>query len=162
MLLVLDNCEHLIEACARLADQLLRSSPKLHILASSREALGIAGETAYRVPSLSLPDPRQFVGAVQPEPLSPQSLMQYEAVRLFIERVVAVQPSFALSNQNAPAIAQICQRLDGIPLALETGCRADQVAESGTDRGATRRSLSVAHRRQSDCDAAAPNTARRN
>lgn len=119
LLLVMDNCEHLIEACARLIDQLLHNCPKLYILASSREALGIAGETAYRVPSLSLPDPRQFAGAVQPEGLSLQSLRQYEAVRLFIERAVAVQPSFAMTTQNAPAIIQICQQLDGIPLALE-------------------------------------------
>ncbi|MBI5876454.1 MAG: tetratricopeptide repeat protein [Chloroflexi bacterium] len=132
LLLVLDNCEHLIEACARLADQLLRGCPKLNILASSREALGIAGETAYRVPSLSLPDPRQFVEAWlsgpldhapdhagQPAGFPLQSLMQYEAVRLFIERAIAVQPSFALTNQNAPAVAQICRRLDGIPLAIE-------------------------------------------
>lgn len=140
LLLVLDNCEHLIEACAQLADQLLHNCPKLHILASSREALGIAGETAYRVPSLSLPDPRQFVGAGQQERLPLESLMEYEAVRLFIERAVAVQPSFAMSNQNAPAIAQICQRLDGIPLALELAAarikllKVEQIAARLDDR----------------------------
>lgn len=140
LLLVLDNCEHLIEACARLADQLLHNCPKLHILASSREALGIAGETAYRVPSLSLPDPRQFGGPGQPERLPLESLMKYEAVRLFVERAVAVQPSFALSNQNAPAIVQICQRLDGIPLALELAAarikllKVEQIAARLDDR----------------------------
>ena len=81
------------------------------ILASSREALNVAGEQTYRVPSLSLPDPKQAQTV--------ESLSQYEAVRLFIERAQAVQPSFAVTNGNAPAVAQVCFRLDGIPLALE-------------------------------------------
>ncbi len=109
--LILDNCEHLIDACAQLATTLLTACPKLKILASSREALGVAGETAYRVPSLSLPDPRQ--------PLSFESLAHSEAARLFIERAQASQPHFAPAAHNLSAIVQICQRLDGIPLALE-------------------------------------------
>src|SRR5207248_10462772 len=85
--------------------------PQLRILVTSREALGIAGETAWRLPSLSLPDPRH---------LPPTgSLTQYEAVRRFIERALAAQPSFAGTNRNAPAVAQLCHRLDGIPLAIE-------------------------------------------
>lgn len=111
LLLVLDNCEHLVEACATLANSLLRGCPKLRILATGREALGIAGEVAWRVPSLSLP----FL-----HPLPPiESLTQYEAVRLFIERATAALPAFTVTNPNAPAVAQICHRLDGIPLAIE-------------------------------------------
>lgn len=116
LLLILDNCEHLVAAAARLADTLLRACPNLRILASSREAFGIAGETAWPVPSLSLPDlwRNRLTGAELIEALS-----QYEAVRLFIDRAAAVQPSFAITNENAPAVAQICWRLDGIPLAIE-------------------------------------------
>lgn len=112
LLLVLDNCEHLIVACARLADAVLRACPNLRILATSREALGIAGETVWMVPSLSLPD------ASQPRPTF-TDLSQYEAVQLFVDRALAVQPSFKLTELNASAVAQICQRLDGIPLAIE-------------------------------------------
>ena len=114
LLLVLDNCEHLVEACAQLADALLRSCPDLKILASSREALGIGGETIWRVPSLSLPDPTHSTGANLVSTLS-----QYEAVRLFIDRAQAALPGFKVTNHNAPAVAQICHRLDGIPLAIE-------------------------------------------
>ena len=111
LLLVLDNCEHLLDAGARLADALLRTCPQVTILATSREALGIAGEATWRVPSLSLPD------AQRPQP--PEALTQYAAVRLFVDRAVAVLPTFRVTNQTAPAVAQICARLDGIPLALE-------------------------------------------
>jgi predicted ATPase/class 3 adenylate cyclase len=113
LLLVLDNCEHLVEACARLADHLLRAAPQLRILATSREALAIGGETSFPVPPLSLPDP---YGAPLP-PVEP--LAQYEAVRLFLERARAVQPGFVVTDTNALAVAQICWRLDGIPLAIE-------------------------------------------
>lgn len=111
LLIVLDNCEHLVAACASLAADLLRSCPDVHLLASSREPLNVSGEQTYRVPTLMLPDPRQ--------PQTVESLSQFEAVRLFIERAQAVQPSFALTNANAPAVAQVCFRLDGIPLAIE-------------------------------------------
>jgi predicted ATPase len=110
LLLILDNCEHLIGTCAELADHLLRACPGLNILASSREALGIAGEVSYRVPSLSLP-----VG----ENPTPEMLSTCEAAQLFVERATAVNPRFALTAGNAPAVGQICRRLDGIPLALE-------------------------------------------
>jgi predicted ATPase/DNA-binding CsgD family transcriptional regulator len=113
LLLILDNCEHLIMACAQLAEGLLQACPHLTILATSREPLGLAGEMVFHVPSLSTP-PAQLQS---PQVL--QVLMQYEAVRLFVERAVAAQLSFKLTEQNAPAVAQICQRLDGIPLALE-------------------------------------------
>ncbi|GHO88859.1 adenylate/guanylate cyclase domain-containing protein [Dictyobacter formicarum] len=111
LLLILDNCEHLVEASARLADILLHTCPKLRILASSREAFGIAGEMTWPVPPLSLPDLHHMP--------SPEMLTHYEAVKLFIERAVAVQPGFQMTNQNAPAVAQLCLRLDGIPLAIE-------------------------------------------
>jgi predicted ATPase/class 3 adenylate cyclase len=140
LLLILDNCEHLIEACAQLADALLHACPRLHILASSREALGIAGETTYRVPSLSCPDPRQVIGAgSKPAPTQP-ALHMYEAVRLFIDRAVSAQPHFTVTNANAPTVAQICQRLDGIPLAIELaaarvkGLKVEQIAQRLDDR----------------------------
>ena len=109
LLLILDNCEHVIEACALLADTLLHVCPQLAILASSREALGVEGEASFRVPPLAFP----MAGT----PL--ENLAQYEAVRLFIERAETASPEFALSTQNAPGVTQICQRLDGIPLAIE-------------------------------------------
>ncbi len=111
LLLILDNCEHLVAACAAAADQLLRACPHLKILASSREGLGIAGETTYHVPSLSLLGP-QAVPTVE-------AVSQCEAARLLIERARAAWPGFTLTETNAPAVAQICRRLDGIPLALE-------------------------------------------
>jgi predicted ATPase/class 3 adenylate cyclase len=116
LLLLLDNCEHLLSACAQLTDALLRQCPEVTLLATSREGLGIAGETLYRVPSLSLPDPQHLPQAGD-ELLS--SVTQYQAVRLFIDRAVAVQPGFAVTNSNAPAVAEVCHRLDGIPLAIE-------------------------------------------
>jgi len=111
LLLLLDNCEHLIEACAHVAETLLKACPRLCILATSREGLGIAGEMCFRVPSLSLPDPDRLA------PLP--SLLQYEAVRLFVERARFHQPTFALTEANAPALTSACQRLDGLPLAIE-------------------------------------------
>ncbi len=111
MVLALDNCEHLLVAVATLADALLHALPRLRILATSREALAIAGETIYRVPSLSLPDPNDTP--------TPGSLAQCEAAQLFMARARAAAPTFTVTNANAPAIAAICHRLDGIPLALE-------------------------------------------
>ena len=112
LLLVLDNCEHLIEACAQLAAALLAASPRLSVLATSREPLRVPGEVAWPVPSLPLPDP------ALPLP-PPENLERYDAVRLFRERAVSVQPGFAITSKNAHAVAQICRRLDGIPLAVE-------------------------------------------
>ena len=111
VLLGLDNCEHLIEACSQLAHHLLTHCLELRILATSREALGIAGEVAYPVPTLALPDPNHL------PPLD--ALSRYDGVRLFAERAAAVQPQFSLTNSNASAVAQICYRLDGLPLAIE-------------------------------------------
>ncbi len=111
LLLILDNCEHVIQACAELAETLLRACPNLKLLATSREALNIAGETALSVPSLSLPDVHQSVDV--------STVTQSEAVRLFADRAIAAKSDFKLTDANAPTVAQICLRLDGIPLALE-------------------------------------------
>jgi non-specific serine/threonine protein kinase len=111
LLLVLDNCEHLIDACAGLAHGILRGGLGPRILATSREALGIDGEVSWRVPSLAVPS----ADAVP----SPLALARTEAVQVFVDRAVAARPDFTLTKQNAAAIAQICRRLDGIPLAIE-------------------------------------------
>jgi non-specific serine/threonine protein kinase len=116
-LLVLDNCEHLLGACADLATALLRACPRLQVLATSRERLNIAGEITWRVPSLSLL--RAAAGAAPAATPSPVQVAQSEAVQLFVERARAVRPGFALTEDNAPWISKICLRLDGIPLALE-------------------------------------------
>jgi predicted ATPase/class 3 adenylate cyclase len=110
-LLILDNCEHLIDECARLAELLLKTCPKLHILASSRESFGIVGEQPFRVRSLSLPPADNNINV--------NEMVQYEAVRLFTERGIEVKPGFSLDANNAKDISQICHRLDGIPLAIE-------------------------------------------
>ena len=116
LMLILDNCEHLIAECARIADALLRACPGLQILASSREPLGIAGERTWPVPSLSIPESwREEVRGSD----AAERLTQYEAVRLFIDRAMAVRPGFRVTNENAPFVAEICWRLDGIPLAIE-------------------------------------------
>ncbi len=111
LMLVLDNCEHLVAACAPMVEALLRACPSLRIMATSREPLGVAGETTWRVPSLPLPD------LLRLPPL--ENLTQYEAVRLFIERAVAAKPDFSVTNRNAPSVVRTCHRLDGIPLAIE-------------------------------------------
>jgi predicted ATPase/class 3 adenylate cyclase len=132
LMLMLDNCEHVVEACAWLVERLLLSAPDLKILATSRVPLNLAGETTYPVLPLSLPDPHQTA--------SPPTLTQYESVRLFIDRAVSIQPSFCLTHSNAPAVAQICQHLDGIPLAIElAACRLrllspEQIASRLGDR----------------------------
>jgi predicted ATPase/predicted negative regulator of RcsB-dependent stress response len=111
LLLVLDNCEHLIGAAAVLVDSLLRGAPRLTVLATSREPLRVPGEVVFRVPSLAIPDPEREE--------EPEAMLRYEAVRLFVERARAVAPGFALDEESAPAVARICHRLDGLPLALE-------------------------------------------
>ncbi len=111
ILLILDNCEHMVRTCAALAKHLLESGPHVKIIASSREHLRLAGEAAYPVPALAVPDRSDVV--------TPESLGQYESVRLFMDRAAAAQPAFQANEQNAAAIADICRRLDGIPLAIE-------------------------------------------
>ena len=122
-LLILDNCEHLVEACAELADTLLRTCPKLEILATSREPLRVAGESSWQVPSLSLPDPGRLP--------APEDLAGVEAVHLFVERARAVDAGFQLTEGNASAVARLCQKLDGIPLAIELAAARTRVLTAG-------------------------------
>ena len=111
ILLLLDNCEHLIDACAELSTALLQACPNLRILASSREALGISGEFIYRVPSLHTLNPAEV------PPLD--QLAKVDSIRLFLERAATAKPGYALTQDNASFLVQICERLDGIPLAIE-------------------------------------------
>jgi predicted ATPase/DNA-binding CsgD family transcriptional regulator/Flp pilus assembly protein TadD len=111
-LLVLDNCEHLLDEAARLVDSFLRGCPELRVLATSREPLGIPGESKLLVPPLTVPD-------LAFEHLTAPSLQQFEAVNLFTDRAVSALPGFELTHENSEDIARTCQRLDGIPLALE-------------------------------------------
>ncbi|MDV7085522.1 protein kinase domain-containing protein [Rhodococcus opacus] len=111
MLLVLDNCEQVVDAVAELAALLLRVSPRLRMLATSREPLGIGGEAVLRVPPLTVPDPER-----QP---SLRGLPKYDAVTLFVERAAAAVPGFALTEENSATVAGICHRLDGLPLPIE-------------------------------------------
>ena len=111
LLLVVDNCEHLIGACAEFIESLLRSCPRLSVLATSREVLGVPGETVFNVPPLSTPDMDQ--------PLNVEQAYHYEAVQLFVERAADSLPGFVMRDENAATIARICRRLDGIPLAIE-------------------------------------------
>jgi non-specific serine/threonine protein kinase len=119
VLLVLDNCEHLLEACASLSEALLRRCPNLRILASSREVLGVPGEIHFAVPPLSLPNAHR--------PPTAESLPRYEAARLFVERARALKPDFEITEQNAMAVAQVCYRLDGTPLAIELAAARTKV-----------------------------------
>jgi non-specific serine/threonine protein kinase len=122
-LLVLDNCEHLVDACAGLTHTLLRACPRLHFLVTSREALGLAEEVVWRVPPLAVPPP----GAPHQSLRSPTAVSRYPAVQLFRDRALAVQSAFRMTDANTPAVAQVCVRLDGIPLALELAAAALRV-----------------------------------
>jgi predicted ATPase/class 3 adenylate cyclase len=110
-MLIIDNCEHLITASARLVDTILTETSDVSIIVTSRELLGIGGEVAYGVRSMLLP--------MDPKTASASELARYDAIRLFVERAAASQPAFHLSEDTAPAIAEICTRLDGMPLAIE-------------------------------------------
>ncbi len=114
-LLLLDNCEHLVAACADLVDALLRVCPRLKVLTTSREGLRLAGETTWLVPSLSVPS----LAGGELESGTLGALGQFESIKLFVERAKAVTPTFELNEHNAAALAQLCYRLDGIPLAIE-------------------------------------------
>lgn len=144
LLLVMDNCEQVLGATADLCALLLRRCPQLRVLATSREILGIAGETSYRVPPLSLPDPQHLP--------SPEAMNQFAAIRLFVERAVLYQPAFKVMKSNMKVIAELCRRLDGIPLAIELAAArikvltVEQIAARLDDRfrlltGGTRTSL---------------------
>jgi non-specific serine/threonine protein kinase len=111
LLLVLDNAEHLVAACAQLADEVTRQCPHVAVVVTSRERLAVPGEVIHRVASLSIPDP-------QPHTTN-ESVLPYESVQLFRDRAQLLVPNFSITDHNAPAVASICRRLDGIPLAIE-------------------------------------------
>jgi len=145
LLIVVDNCEHLIHACAVLVEHLLRAGPSVRILATSRETLGLPGERIWRVPSLSFPD----------QGASPDVVMGSESARLFLERAQAVRADLVVNEEDAATLAEIVSRLDGIPLALElAAARADmlslaQIATRLDDRfGLLRRGPRTAQPRQ--------------
>ncbi|MBS1517821.1 MAG: tetratricopeptide repeat protein [Bacteroidetes bacterium] len=119
ILVILDNCEHLVTACAELAERLLISCPELKIIATSREALNCAGEQIYKIPPLTQPDPSDRESSEQ--------LSKYESVRLFIERALAVNPDFQADKKNSASLAEICSSLDGIPLAIELAAARTKV-----------------------------------
>jgi predicted ATPase/DNA-binding CsgD family transcriptional regulator len=112
LLLVLDNCEHLVEACAMLAGKLLAAAPGLRVLATSRHVLGVEGEQILSIPPLPVPDSNNTDGALG-------GVIRYDAVTLLVDRAAAVLPGFALDDGNRDQVVGICQRLDGIPLAIE-------------------------------------------
>lgn len=131
-LLVLDNCEHVLDGCAQMVEALSQGCANLTVLTTSREAIGIAGESVWRVPPLSLPrDSKKS---------SPESLTAFDSVRLFIDRAVSARPNFRVNNENAPVVAEICARLDGIPLAIELAAARvrmmtlDRILEAIDDR----------------------------
>lgn len=111
LLVILDNCEHVIAAAATLAASIIAACPGVHMLATSRQPLRIGGEAAYKLPSLPTPEPARD--------LTVAAALEYAAIKLFVERAQAVDTRFALSAETAPVVAEICRRLDGIPLAIE-------------------------------------------
>src|SRR5262249_6559259 len=111
ILLVLDNCEHLVQVCASLVDDLLHRCPGISVLATSREPLGLSWETVWPVAPLDIPVEGGAIGA--------EAIVTVESVELFLDRARMLRPSFALGDANAHEVAQICRRLDGIPLAVE-------------------------------------------
>ncbi|WP_162795641.1 ATP-binding protein [Nonomuraea lactucae] len=136
LLIVMDNCEHLLEACAVFVDQMLKSAPGLHFLVTSRTVLGIDGEQVFPVAPLSAPDPGQELSTAAPDQAAPDqaapdqaaanqaavslaAVNQYEAVALLADRAKAVSPGFSVTEDNARLVATLCARLDGIPLAIE-------------------------------------------
>ncbi|TMH66818.1 MAG: adenylate/guanylate cyclase domain-containing protein [Betaproteobacteria bacterium] len=131
-LLLLDNCEHVIDEAAKAVQAILRALPQVHILATSREVLGVEGESVYRVPSLTMPPAEEAETAAD--------IIASEAGALFVERARAVAPTFVLTESNAAAVARVCRRLDGIPLAIElaaarlTALSADELARRVDDR----------------------------
>ena len=134
-MVIFDNCEHLLNAAAELADALRSAVPELVILATSREPLGLPGEVTWRVPSLAVPPP-----AVSGAPVNIDTLSQFDSVRLFLDRARRARPQFVLGDTQAAAIAEICHRLDGIPLAIELAasrCRQfppERIAKELADR----------------------------
>ncbi len=133
-LLLLDNCEHLVETCAGLAESLLRACPLLTILATSRESFEVPGERVYQVPPLALPEPNLLARVAGTDGITDE-LARCEAITLFLDRAMAAVPAFRLNERNAPAVVHVCQYLDGLPLAIELAAAriktfsVDQIAE---------------------------------
>ncbi|MBD5633952.1 MAG: adenylate/guanylate cyclase domain-containing protein, partial [Candidatus Eremiobacteraeota bacterium] len=126
-LLVFDNCEHVIEPVARIVAAILRKSPQIKILASSRQGLGVTGEMAYRLPTLGVPSDASISTAA---PLRADEALRHAAVALFVERARAVDQRFSLADRDAPVVAEICRRLDGIPLAIELAAARVRILSS--------------------------------
>jgi transcriptional regulator with XRE-family HTH domain len=152
LLLIVDNCEHLVQACAELVDALLRRCPRLRVLATSQELLGVAGEVVWGVPPLGLPEPDGTSTAA--------ALARSEAVRLFIERARLVRPAFAVTDANKAILAELCRRLDGIPLAIELAAARVRSLTLEQIARAARRPFPPADRRREDGVAPSSDTAR--
>jgi len=137
LLIILDNCEHLVVACARLMESILSGCPQVRVLATSREALGVAGEVAWRVPSLSTPTNRSFAFDAEN---AVAALIKFDSIRLFVDRATLVRPDFELTNENMRDVNDICGSLDGMPLAIELAAArlkampVDQIASRLGDR----------------------------
>ena len=149
-LLLLDNCEHMVAACAQLAYALLTAAPGLRVLATSREPLHVTGETTWAVPPLALPEP----GAIPPV----EELARIEAIRLFVERAGRITPGFALNEQNALSVSQICHRLGGSPLAIELAAAPHPGALACADRRTAGQRARLSRDRRSHRPASTPRT----
>jgi predicted ATPase len=151
LLLVLDNCEHLLDAAAQLVSDVITAAPGVRVIATSREPLSVAGEHVLPVPPLRLPSP------LATEPLA--HLRQNEAVRLFIERAAAASGSFELTAANQAAVIELCRRLDGLPWRWNWPRSGRARAEPRADPRPAERPVRSAHRRQSSRAAASPDAA---
>ena len=149
LVLVLDNCEHLIGAVARLAGRVLPEAPGVRILATSREPLGVTGETLCPVPSLPLP----------PDGATPAEALEYGSVRLLAERGAAVRPGFTIDEVSVEPVIRICRALDGNPLAIELAAARLRSLTPGAGGQPSRRPVQPAHRGQPDGAAAPPDAA---
>ena len=147
-LIVLDNCEHLLPSCAEIATHLLQKCPHLSILATSREALRVPGEVAWSVPALATPVPEHLP---QERATLLRVLRGYDGVQLFVERAQSVDSSFDLTADNASAVAEICSRLQGIPLALELAAARVNAMTAGADCISDASGIRCAHVRQPRC-----------
>ncbi|MHB8463467.1 MAG: LuxR C-terminal-related transcriptional regulator [Acidimicrobiales bacterium] len=125
-LIILDNCEHVLEGAVRVADALVRASPSVTVVATSREPLSLQGEAPFRVPSLGVPDARSRADI--------ETVGAFEAVELFIDRAIRARPNFIIDNESAPLVAEICERLDGIPLAIELAAARCRMLTTGQIR----------------------------
>ncbi len=152
LLLILDNCEQVLDTAAALADAIHHTAPQVHILATSRQALEIAGEAAYRLPSLAVPDASVSVDA--------KEALRYGAIGVFVERARLADTHFSLTDDTAPIVAEVCRRLDGIPLAIELAAARVRVLPHSHPRATPQRTLHAAHRRKSH-GAAAPKDLKR-